>query len=136
MNGGTDKIDTSYEELRTAIQQRLSTAKSREEYISKCIEILQEIAMRPDAEKFLNVYGDKKTFFYDLTPDLIKEARTKGKKGLEDCLNDDKTKISWKHRPFSFAATPRQDYLYRSPNRKLHYSSHPEKNLKVDVNRL
>ena len=94
MNGGTDKIDTSYEELRTAIQQRLSTAKSREEYISKCIEILQEIAMRPDAEKFLNVYGDKKTFFYDLTPDLIKQARAKGKEGLEDCLNDDKTKTS------------------------------------------
>lgn len=92
MNGGTDKIDTSYEELRTAIQQRLSTAKSREEYISKCIEILQEIAMRPDAEKFLNVYGDKKTFFYDLTLDLIKQARSKGKEGLEDCLNDDKTK--------------------------------------------
>ena len=94
MNGGTDKIDTSYEELRTAIQQRLSTAKSREEYISKCVEILQEIAIRPDAEKFLDVYGDKKTFFYDLTPDLIKQARAKGKEGLEDCLNDDKTKTS------------------------------------------
>ena len=94
MNGGTDRVDTSYEELRTAIQQRLSTAKSREEYISKCIEILQEIAIRPDAEKFLDVYGDKKTFFYDLTPDLIKQARAKGKKGLEDCLNDDKTKTS------------------------------------------
>ena len=92
MNGGTDKIDTSYEELRTAIQQRLSTAKSREEYISKCIEILQEIAMRPDAEKFLNVKKKKKTFFYDLTLDLIKQARSKGKEGLEDCLNDDKTK--------------------------------------------
>ena len=92
MNGGTDKIDTSYEELRTAIQQRLSTAKSREEYISKCVEILQEIAIRPDAEKFLDVYGDKKTFFYDLTLDLIKQARSKGKEGLEDCLNDDKTK--------------------------------------------
>ena len=94
MNGGTDRIDTSYEELRTAIQQRLSTAKSREEYISKCVEILQEIAIRPDAEKFLDVYGDKKTFFYDLTPDLIKQARAKGKEGLEDCLNDDKTKTS------------------------------------------
>ena len=94
MNGGTDKIDTSYEELRTAIQQRLSTAKSREEYISKCVEILQKIAIRPDAEKFLDVYGDKKTFFYDLTPDLIKQARAKGKEGLEDCLNDDKTKTS------------------------------------------
>lgn len=94
MNGGTDRIDTSYEKLRTAIQQRLSTAKSREEYISKCVEILQEIAIRPDAEKFLDVYGDKKTFFYDLTPDLIKQARAKGKEGLEDCLNDDKTKTS------------------------------------------
>ena len=94
MNGGTDRVDTSYEELRTAIQQRLSTAKSREEYISKCVEILQEIAIRPDAEKFLDVYGDKKTFFYDLTPDLIKQARAKGKEGLEDCLNDDKTKTS------------------------------------------
>ena len=94
MNGGTDRIDTSYEELRTAIQQRLSTAKSREDYISKCVEILQEIAIRPDAEKFLDVYGDKKTFFYDLTPDLIKQARAKGKEGLEDCLNDDKTKTS------------------------------------------
>ena len=94
MNGGTDKIDTSYEELRTTIQQRLSTAKSREEYISKCIEIFQEIAMRPDAEKFLNVYEDKKTFFYDLTLDLIKQAKSKGKEGLEDCLNDDKTKTS------------------------------------------
>ena len=94
MNGGTDRVDTSYEELRTAIQQRLSTAKSREDYISKCVEILQEIAIRPDAEKFLDVYGDKKTFFYDLTPDLIKQARAKGKEGLEDCLNDDKTKTS------------------------------------------
>ena len=94
MNGGTDRVDTSYEELRTAIQQRLSTAKSREEYISKCVEILKEIAIRPDAEKFLDVYGDKKTFFYDLTPDLIKQARAKGKEGLEDCLNDDKTKTS------------------------------------------
>ena len=94
MNGGTDRVDTSYEELRTAIQQRLSTAKSRGEYISKCVEILQEIAIRPDAEKFLDVYGDKKTFFYDLTPDLIKQARAKGKEGLEDCLNDDKTKTS------------------------------------------
>ncbi len=94
MNGGTDRVDTSYEELRTAIQQRLSTAKSREEYISKCVEILQEIAIRPDADKFLDVYGDKKTFFYDLTPDLIKQARAKGKEGLEDCLNDDKTKTS------------------------------------------
>ena len=92
MNGGTDRVDTSYEELRTAIQQRLSTAKSREEYISKCVEILQEIAIRPDAEKYLDVYGDKKTFFYDLTLDLIKQARSKGKEGLEDCLNDDKTK--------------------------------------------
>ena len=94
MNGGTDRVDTSYEELRTAIQQRLSTAKSREDYISKCVEILQEIAIRPDAEKFLDVYGDKKTFFYDLTPDLIKQARAKGKEGLEDCLADDKTKTS------------------------------------------
>ena len=94
MNGGTDRIDTSYEELRTDIQQRLSTAKSREEYISKCVEILQEIAIRPDAEKFLDVYGDKKTFFYDLTLDLIKQARSKGKEGLEDCLNDDKTRTS------------------------------------------
>ena len=94
MNGGTDRIDTSYEELRTDIQQRLSTSKSREEYINKCVEILQEIAIRPDAEKFLDVYGDKKTFFYDLTPDLIKQARAKGKEGLEDCLNDDKTKTS------------------------------------------
>ena len=94
MNGGIDKIDTSYEELRTAIQQRLSTVKSREEYICKCIEVLQEIAIRPDAEKFLDVHGDKKTFFYDLTPDLIKQARAKGKEGLEDCLNDDKTKTS------------------------------------------
>lgn len=94
MNGGTGRIDTSYEELRTAIQQRLSTAKSREEYISKCVEILQKIAIRPDAEKYLDVYGDKKTFFYDLTPDLIKQARAKGKEGLEDCLNDDKTKTS------------------------------------------
>lgn len=94
MNGGIDKIDTSYEELRTAIQQRLSTVKSREEYICKCIEVLQEIAIRPDAEKFLDVYGDKKTFFYDLTPDLIKQARAKGKEGLKDCLTDDKTKTS------------------------------------------
>lgn len=94
MNGGTDRIDTSYEELRTDIQQRLSTAKSREEYISKCVEIFQEIARRPDREKFLDVYGDKKTFFYDLTPDLIKQARTKGKEGLKDCLTDDKTKTS------------------------------------------
>ncbi len=94
MNGGTDRIDTSYEELRTDIQQRLSTAKSREEYISKCVEIFQEIARRPDREKFLDVYGDKKTFFYDLTPDLIKQARAKGKEGLKDCLTDDKTKTS------------------------------------------
>ena len=92
MNGGIDRIDTSYEELRTDIQQRLSTAKSRKEYISKCVEIVQEIARRPDREKFLDIYGDKKTFFYDLTPDLIKQARAKGKEGLEDCLNDDKTK--------------------------------------------
>ena len=94
MNGGTDRIDTSYEELRTDIQQKLSTSKSREEYINKCVEIFQEIARRPDREKFLDVHGDKKTFFYDLTADLIKQVRAKGKEGLEDCLNDDKTRTS------------------------------------------
>ena len=33
MIGGADRIDTSYEELRTDIQKRLSTAKSKEEYV-------------------------------------------------------------------------------------------------------
>lgn len=75
MNGGADRIDTSYEELRTEIQQRLANTKSKEEYTSRCKEILKEIAKRPNADKFLEIYGDIKTLFYDFTPDLIMETK-------------------------------------------------------------
>ena len=98
MNGGVDRIDTSYEEFRTDVQRRLSTAKSKEEYISSCREIFQEILRRPDADKFLEIYRDEKTSFYDFTPDLIRHAKEieeeYGKGGIDDCIGDDKTKIS------------------------------------------
>lgn len=74
MNGGAEKIDTSYEKLRTEIQKKLSTSKSKEEYISNCKKLLQEIVNMPNSDKFLGTYGESKTIFYDFTPDLIKEA--------------------------------------------------------------
>ena len=75
MIGGADRIDTSYEELRTDIQKRLSTAKSKEEYVSHCKSILEEIARRPDCDKFLGVHETGKTLFYDFTPELIMEVQ-------------------------------------------------------------
>ena len=75
MIGGADRIDTSYEELRTDIQKRLSTAKSKEEYVSYCKLILEEIARRPDCDKFLGVHETGKTLFYDFTPELIMEVQ-------------------------------------------------------------
>lgn len=69
-----DKIDTSYEKLRTNIQKELSKAKNRDEYISGCKSILQRIARRPDGDKFLGVFG-RKTILYDFTPELIKETQ-------------------------------------------------------------
>ena len=75
MIGGADRIDTSYEELRTDIQKRLSTAKSKEEYVSNCKSILEEIARRPDCDKFLGVHETGKTLFYDFTPELIMEVQ-------------------------------------------------------------
>lgn len=75
MNGGVDRIDTSYEELRTDIQKRLSTAKSKDEYVSSCKAILQEIARRPNCDKFLGIHETGKTLFFDFTPDLIMEAQ-------------------------------------------------------------
>lgn len=75
MIGGADRIDTSYEELRTDIQKRLSTAKSKEEYVSHCKSILEEIARRPDCDKFLGVHETGKTLFYDFTPELIMEVK-------------------------------------------------------------
>ena len=91
---GANRIDTSYEEVRTYIQERLKDAKSRDEYNSKCRKVLQEIASRPDANKFLEVYGNKKTSFYDFTPELIEQYRPKGKNGLDDCLKDNITRFS------------------------------------------
>ena len=64
MNGGVDRIDTSYEELRTYIQKQLSTAKNKDEYVSYCKSILQEIAGRPDCDKFLGIHETGKTLFY------------------------------------------------------------------------
>lgn len=75
MNGGADRIDTSYEELRTDIQKRLSTAKNKGEYVRKCNALLQKIAGSPDGEKFLGIYQNLKTLFYDFTPDLIMEKK-------------------------------------------------------------
>lgn len=75
MIGGADRIDTSYEELRTDIQKRLSTAKSKEEYVSHCKSILEEIARRPDCDKFLGVHETGKTLFYDFTTELIMEVQ-------------------------------------------------------------
>lgn len=83
MNGGVDRIDTSYEELRTDIQKRLSIAENKDEYISLCKTILQEIARRPDSEKFLGIYKNVKTLFYDFTPDLIRKT----KKQIEEQKN-------------------------------------------------
>lgn len=77
MIGGADRIDTSYEELRTDIQKRLSTAKSKEEYVSHCKSILEEIARRPDCDKFLGVHETGKTLFYDFTPELIMKVQKK-----------------------------------------------------------
>ena len=75
MNGGVDRIDTSYEELRTEIQKRLCAAKSKEEYVSYCKSILQEIAGKSDCDKFLGVHETGKTLFYDFTPELIMEIQ-------------------------------------------------------------
>lgn len=75
MNGGVDRIDTSYEELRTYIQKQLSTAKNKDEYVSYCKSILQEIAGRPDCDKFLGIHETGKTLFYDFTPELIMEVQ-------------------------------------------------------------
>lgn len=75
INGGVDRIDTSFEELRADVQKKLSTAKSKEEYVSQCKSILQEIARRPDSDKFLGVHENVKTLFYDFTPELIMEVQ-------------------------------------------------------------
>ena len=75
MYGGAERIDTSYEELRTDIQKRLSTAKSKEEYVSHCKSILEEMARRSDCDKFLGVHETGKTLFYDFTPELINEVK-------------------------------------------------------------
>ena len=56
------------------------------------------IGYEPDADKFLEIYRDEKTSFYDFTPDLIRHAKEieeeYGKGGIDDCIGDDKTKIS------------------------------------------
>ena len=75
MNGGVDRIDTSFEELRADVQKKLCTAKSKEEYVSQCKSILKEIAKRPDSDKFLGVHENVKTLFYDFTPELIREIQ-------------------------------------------------------------
>lgn len=75
INGGVDRIDTSFEELRADVQERLCTAKSKDEYVSHCKAILQEIARRPDCDKFLGVHETGKTLIYDFTPELIMEVQ-------------------------------------------------------------
>ena len=61
--------------MRRNIQIRLSKSKDENEYRSLCKKILEEIASNQDSKKFLDIYNDEKTVFYDFTPSLIKKVQ-------------------------------------------------------------
>lgn len=73
---GAERIDTSYETKRTEIQNRLSKAQSREEHQSLLEGIVAEMAQTPqESEKFL--FEAEKGFIKDITPEMIKSAKTR-----------------------------------------------------------